>query len=868
MPVTPSPQPQAEPRVDLWVDVLVDWAMVANPGLEVLTYQVPEEMPVEPGDVVMVPLGAQQVGAIVLTLRQRLPPDLKPEQVRPLGEVVCSGLFPPGYWACLERVAQYYYTPLMAVVRTALPPGLLSRSQRRIALNPEAIPPEPALFLRPRALALLQLLRRSKGGDYSWRYVQSQLPQASQGLRDLLQRGWVRSYLEAPTPLRPKMQKAVTLVREPDPTEALTDRQRQVLMVLMRSGGDRGLQELLQQCHSSSQVVASLAKKGLVVVQDREILRTESGEVLERDQPKSLSADQAQALDRLHRLEGYHRILLHGVTGSGKTEVYLQAIAPRLQRGESALVLVPEIALTPQLTDRFRQRFGSQVCVYHSALSDGERYDTWRQMLQGTPQVVIGTRSAIFAPLPRLGLIILDEEHDSSFKQTAPQPCYHARTVAQWRAALAPCPLILGSATPALETWYPLALQGLPSENLHGENLPDTAHLKLTSGESPQPHPNYLPLPRRIYDRPFPPIHIVDMRQEFHCGNRSIFSRSLQKALGELGSGRQGLLFVPRRGHSTFVSCRSCGEALGCPHCDVSLSHHQPHPQGRSLLRCHYCNHTAPQPDICPHCGSPYLKFFGSGTQRVTQELSRHFPDLRWLRFDSDTTRTKGSHRALLTQFAQGEADVLVGTQMLTKGIDLPQITLVGVMAADGLFHLPDFRAAEQACQTLIQVAGRSGRGDDPGRVIVQTYKPEHPVIMAIQQQSGGHGEGSGSLHPGYGEFLQGELEQRSPLHYPPYGQLILLRLSGLDPSQTEVTAEKLGDLLRSRLPDSIHLLGPAPAPIVRVARRYRWHLLLKLLNPEPTTPSPWPDLPLEELRQLCPKGIALTLDVDPMSLS
>lgn len=835
-------------QADRWVEVLVDCPQVQG----VFTYGIPAGMAVAVGDILTVPFGGQQLGAIALNLLSQLPPDVNPAQIKPVLEVVTSGFFPADYWHLLHQVADYYCTPLMTVVRTALPPGLLGRSQRRIRLQTEAIPPGAEEFLRSPAQQLLNLLRQSKSGDYAWRYLLQQLPQARSGLNDLLKRGWVVSYLEPPTAARPKLQKAVTLVREPDPTDHLTDRQQQILQTLIRSGGDRWLSELLQQCRASSTIVTALAKKGFVVVQERESLRSETGVPLGRDRPKELSPDQAQALDQIQRCQGSATILLHGVTGSGKTEVYLQAIAPVLAQGRSALVLVPEIGLTPQLTDRFRQRFGSQVCVYHSALSQGERYDTWRQMLQGTPQVVIGTRSAIFAPLPSLGLIILDEEHDSSFKQDQPQPCYHARTVAQWRSRLAPCPLILGSATPALETWC----------SVRGE-------------VDPWPQAQYVPLPRRIYDRPMPEIQVIDMRQEFHNGNRSIFSRRLQLALGQLQArGEQGLLFVPRRGHSTFVSCRSCGEALNCPHCDVSLSHHQPQENAPSLLRCHYCNHQAPQPDTCPHCGSPYLKFFGSGTQRVTQELSRFWPDLRWIRFDSDTTRTKGAHRALLTRFAQGEAEVLVGTQMLTKGIDLPQVTLVGVLAADGLFHLPDFRAGERACQTLVQVAGRSGRGSEPGRVLIQTYKPEHEVIQAVQALA-------------YGEFLGRELEQRSPLAYPPYSRFILLRLSGLEADRVQAVAEDLGQFLGDALPEGIQLLGPAPAPILRVARRYRWQLLLKvsrslgspalapIASPRSSLSQPWaigtgspPWLPLALLHQRCGSGVALTIDVDPLSLS
>jgi primosomal protein N' (replication factor Y) (superfamily II helicase) len=400
-----------------------------------------------------------------------------------------------------------------------------------------------------------------------------------------------------------------------------------------------------------------------------------------------------------------------------------------------------------------------------------------------------------------------------------------------------------------------------PGETRGNQNESD-----MESPASPSPpHPSRLTLPHRIQSRPMPPIDVVDMRQELRQNNRSIFSRSLQTALQQMKErGQQGLLFIHRRGHSTFVSCRSCGHVLECPHCDVSLTYHQTQTGGYESLRCHYCGYGQAHPTRCPVCDSPFLKHFGSGTQRVMQEIARQFPDLRCLRFDSDTTRTKGAHRTLLTQFAQGEADLLVGTQMLTKGIDLPQVTLVGIVAADGLLHLSDFRASERAFQTLIQVAGRSGRGEDPGRVILQTYSPDHPVIQAVVRQQ-------------YADFVETELSYRQDLNYPPFGKLIALRLSGMEATTVQQTAESIAQWLRSALaapasldeadrpspqPSAYEILGPAPATIVRVSRRYRWQILLKCLSD--TTP---PQAFWDELRSLCPTQVGLTIDIDPIHL-
>lgn len=811
----------SESAIAAWVEVLVDC-----PGTtEGYLYQVPPEMQVAPGDIVSVPFGAQQMGGLVIRRLASIPSQLEHTSIRLIEEVVGRGFFPPDYWTVLQQVADYYCTPLMQVVRAALPPGLLRRSQRRLRLTAQFDPADERISLTtPAAQAVLALLQQSSTHSYTWQHVQRQVGRSRRGIRELLALGWVESYLEPPKPMRPKQQQAVCLTGQGH-TEP-SDRQREVLEVLRRQGGEMWLQALLQHCRTSSSVVRALEQKGWVVVEEREVLRRDRNSAVQDDHPPDLTPAQATAVEAITALQTFRPVLLHGVTGSGKTEVYLRAIAPILERGQSALVLVPEIGLTPQLTDRFQARFGKTVQVYHSALSDGERYDTWRHMLTAHPQIIIGTRSAVFAPLHHLGIIILDEEHDTSFKQDQPAPCYHARQVAEWRAIAANCPLVLGSATPALETWH-------------------TAH-------PPDPSANattlYLSLPERIQSRPMPPIRVIDMREEFRRGHRSIFSRSLQEALQALQERKQqGLLFIHRRGHSTFVSCRSCGHVLTCPHCDISLTYHQPHAQHSPTLRCHYCGYARAYPPQCPECLSPYLKQFGSGTQRVEEELSRHFPTLRSIRFDSDTTRTKGAHRTLLTRFAQGEADLLVGTQMLTKGIDLPQVTLVGIVAADGLLHLADYRAAERAFQVLLQVAGRAGRGQEPGQVILQTYSPLHPVIQAVQRQD-------------YKAFTQEELTGREALRFPPFSRLVLLRISGPQEALVAETATQLAEVLGSLAPDW-EQLGPVPAVVARVARRYRWQIMLRGACDDSPGAIAW-----DEVRSHCPRDVSLTIDVDPLN--
>jgi primosomal protein N' (replication factor Y) len=911
-----------------WVNVLVDYG--GQP--DIYTYAVPANLAVGVGDILNVPFGQQVLGAIALQLLGTPPANLAAEQIRPVAGVVERRFFSPAYWQLLQTVASYYQTPLIQVVKAALPPGLLAKSQRRLRLCPEQIPAYIDDRVAPQVAQLVKALRQSATGDYTWQYLQRRGLGNYRTLQQLVQLGWAESYLAPPQSPNPKLRQAVIVTSgNGQHCDQLTSRQTEILATLQRQGGELWLSDALQVCKTTSATLKRLAQSGCVVIEPREVLRTEAGPRQVADQPKPLTPAQAQALDQINQSHRARQILLHGVTGSGKTEVYLQAIAPRLAQGQSALVLVPEIGLTPQLTDRFRRRFGDQVWVYHSGLADGERYDTWRSSLQKSrPMVVVGTRSAIFLPLPNLGIIILDEEHDSSYKQDVP-PCYHARTVAQWRARLEDCPLVLGSATPSLETWVqcrPPVLEQSSRDQQNAEqkgtlldkarsnhsahrpssdddrsadhhpsalDIGDPQHLQplqpvdsaisidkptpLTAaashrrlpdqqsqnqipsaiaqpgqGQPTDPHgcnlPTvYLSLPERVQARPFPTVEVVDMRQELQLGNRSIFSRRLQTALQTMkDQGNQGLLFIHRRGHSSFVSCRSCGHVMMCPHCDVSLSYHQPHQHSAMTLRCHYCGFMQGHPRHCPECGSPYLKHFGSGTQRVVSALGEHFPELRCIRFDSDTTRTKGAHRALLARFASGEADLLVGTQMLTKGIDLPQVTVVGIIAADGLLYMSDYWASERALQMLIQVAGRAGRGDQPGEVILQTYTPEHPVIEAVQQHR-------------YDGFIASEWEQRQLLQYPPAGRLILLRLSSLEPQLVQQTAGQLASHLQSLLADSPHdLLGPAPAPIVKVARRYRWHMLLKFALGQPL-----PDL--THLKNLCPTKVSLTIDVDPLNL-
>ena len=828
----------AQPRSP-FVEVLVDCLEVEK----LFVYAAPDDLEVEIGDILSVPFGPQQVGAIAVRFVSEAQLEVGRNRLREIEDVITRGLFPATYWQAIERVATYYCTPLMSVIRTALPPGLLQKSQRRLRRSRPLPPPRLTRQLDPIAQEILRLFELGKSDSYTDRYIRQKVrgPRSTifKAIRQLRQRGWLESYLEAPKVSRPQSKLAIGLAGG-DRAE-LSARQQELLTILERNGGEQWLTDFLQEASTTRETVKRLEEAGCVTIADREILRRESSAMPAADAAKALTPEQRTALDRLRAARGFEPFLLHGVTGSGKTEVYLQAIAPILDRGQSALVLVPEIGLTPQLTGRFRARFGDRGQVYHSGLSSGERFDTWRQMLTGEPQVVIGTRSAVFAPLPNLGAIVLDEEHDSSFKQDRPAPTYHARKVALWRAELENCPIVLGSATPSLETWIDRV----------GDDI-----------DSRDRAPGYLSMPKRVRDRPMPAVRVVDMRNELQLGNRSIFSRPLQNALREMkASGKQGILFIHRRGHSSFVSCRSCGYVMECPRCDVSLSYHQVSDRTTPTLRCHYCNHQQLQPQACPSCGSPYLKHFGSGTQRVVRELGKLFPELRAMRFDSDTTQRKGAHRAAIARFAAGEADVLVGTQMLTKGLDLPSVSLVGIVAADGLLGMPHYWASERAFQTLTQVAGRAGRGDDPGQAILQTYQPEHRVVRAV-------------VNHDYLAFLPEELAERRELGYPPYGRLAIVRASGVNGNAVRVAigqiasylAEKLGTvtdrvMLTEPGEEKPQLLGPSPAPIERIADRTRWQVLLRYPLGMAVR------LDLERLRAIAPRSVAIEVDIDPLQL-
>lgn len=569
--------------------------------------------------------------------------------------------------------------------------------------------------------------------------------------------------------------------------------------------------------------IPSVLKKGRVAVRRRSIASDEG--VIPRDPPPDkkhiLTKEQENALQNvLHKIEGenHKTFLLHGITASGKTEVYLQAIEKVLNKGKTSIVLVPEIALTPQTVARFKSRFGNLVAVVHSALVGSTRYSEWKRIVLGEARIVVGARSAIFSPVKNLGLIVIDEEQETSYKQDD-VPRYHARDVAFMRARLSNCPVIMGSATPSLESYY------LAKKNKF-------ELVKLT---------------KRIDDRLLPKVKIVDMRMELATRKKIVmFSRMLIDSIERvLKNGQQAIIFLNRRGFSTYINCKKCGLVLSCKQCASVLVYHY---QSKSMI-CHYCNRRTPPPDVCLKCNSSYMKYSGLGTEKVESEMARLFPGSRIARMDTDSMTKRGSHERVLSEFKNHKIDILIGTQMIAKGLDFPRVTLVGVVNADVTLNIPDFRASERTFNLLTQVAGRAGRGEEGGEVIIQTYAPGHYAIVCASKHD-------------YEKFYNEEIKSRKELSFPPFVHIVKLTVRSRNEKSAEEAAQKLRQFLSDIL-DGIEFVGPAPSPISRVRGYFRWNVLLKGKNRS---------IMCEKLKKALvkyrkPGAVILTVDVDPVSM-
>ncbi|KML17976.1 primosomal protein N' [Bacillus sp. LK10] len=545
--------------------------------------------------------------------------------------------------------------------------------------------------------------------------------------------------------------------------------------------------DLQQQTGASSQTLKALIQEGLLTESYEEIYRDPYRDrEFTPSTPLDLTKEQAEAAKPIHQAvsdEKHETFLLHGVTGSGKTEIYLQTIDHVLQKGKEAIVLVPEISLTPQMVQRFKERFGSNVAVLHSGLSTGEKYDEWRKIHRKEVKLVVGARSAVFAPFENLGMIIIDEEHESSYKQEE-MPRYHAKDVAIERAGRHQCPVVLGSATPSLES-YARAKKGVYT---------------------------LLTLKRRVNQQQLPHVSLIDMREELRNGNRSMFSEELMLRLKEvLERKEQAVLFLNKRGYSSFVMCRDCGYVEQCPHCEISLTYHR----FQKRLKCHYCGHEAPVPAECPECHSEHIRYFGTGTQRVEEELTKVLPEARVIRMDVDTTSRKGAHEKLLTSFGNKEADILLGTQMIAKGLDFPDVTLVGVLSADTSLHIPDFRSSEKTFQLLTQVSGRAGRHEKAGSVIIQSYTPSHYSIELTKQHD-------------YEAFYEQEMLHRRHQSYPPFYFLAMVTVSHEEVTKAAHVTDKIVQFLKMNCAPNTRILGPAASPIAKIKDRYRYQCVIK----------------------------------------
>jgi primosomal protein N' (replication factor Y) len=729
-------------------------------------------------------------------------------------------------------VAEYYMCSWGQVLKAAVPEGFRVQSAAVYTLTPAA-QGQPQDWPTGRAGELLQCL--AQHGTQRPQELAQRLgtPQLSSLLRRLETQGLIRQeQRRLPPRTRQRLVPVVRLCIPPADAQAVQQRLQSqaptqaAVLALLQTQTTWDLPALRAQCPGATAAVKRLAQQAIVEVVQEERMRLVVAASTTGPTPLPvLNQAQQHALLQIEAklaVPDDLPILLYGVTGSGKTEVYMRAIATVLRQGKTALVLVPEISLTDQLVERFAARFASQIAVLHSGLSAGERFDEWRRLARGEARIAIGARSAVFAPLPTLGLIVVDEEHDTSYKQEE-TPRYNARDVAIVRAQQCRAMVVLGSATPALETFQHART---------GKYL-------------------FLSLPHRVEDRPLPQITLVDQRARAIPNERVISTPLYQAIAACLQRQEQCLILINRRGFAAYLQCRDCGAVPQCTRCSVSLTYHR---RGRAL-KCHYCDFSQPAPSVCPQCQGPALQPFGLGTQQVEDALRALFPAARLGRMDRDTTRGKAAHQRILRTLGRGDIDMLVGTQMIAKGHDYPNITLVGVVSADATLAIPDFRAPERLFQLLTQVAGRAGRGTAAGEVFVQTFRPEHYSV-------------SFARHHDFLGFFQDEIQQRQAMLYPPFTRLARVLLDGPHAERVQAASQWFESVLRRHIPDPqrLVLLGPAEAPLARLHDRYRWHLLLKAASSRLLHQCLHNALSEASQARQHLQGVRVSVDIDPLT--
>ncbi|MDP2729435.1 MAG: primosomal protein N' [Dehalococcoidales bacterium] len=793
------------------------------------SYAIPPGLSIDLGQAVWVPFGEKLLQGIVLGLSDS--PAV--EQTREIaGTIEPDPVLSPVDISLAYWLSQYYLSPLFDAVALMLPPGFERKPLTFLSVCPLPDDFDSSSLSQDQRHALQLLGRENR---ISLKRLEKVLGQKKTAriVSQLVTRGLVsRSYELEPIKAKPKLETYLSLAVSLDKAQqeliSLSKKravkQAALLQFLIQQLEPVSLTEARQKTKCNKATVDALAGKGLVSVQQIRVRRDPlAARAVNLSYPLTLTAAQESAFRAISQSLGQESkglpqvFLLHGVTGSGKTEVYLQALAEAVRLGKRGFVLVPEIALTPQTIERFASRFPGRVAVLHSQLSLGERFDEWHRIKNGEVDVVIGPRSALFAPQPDLGLIVMDEEHDWSYKQTDKSLRYHARTVAIKLAELTGAVVVLGSATPDVETFYH-ARQG-------GYQL-----LRLLERVTPRE------------SSPLPPVEIVDMRTELKAGNRSMFSRSLSRAIAKaVSGGEQVMLFLNRRGAATFIQCRDCGFVLDCRRCELPLTYHL----AEDILVCHQCNYRGAVPKICPRCQSQRIKFLGAGTQKLEQEAGSIFSPARLLRWDSDAVRQKNAHQEILDKFRSHQADILIGTQMITKGLDLPGVTLVGVVNADTGLNLPDFRAGERTFQLLSQVAGRAGRGPLGGEVIIQSYSPEHYAVQAAAKHD-------------YASFYDKEIGYRRQFHYPPFSRLASLIYTHTNDARCQQEAERMKRLLIEEMAAKgiadLNIIGPAPAFVHRLRGRFRWQLILYGADPA-------------SLLSAIPVPQGWMIDIDPVGL-
>jgi primosomal protein N' (replication factor Y) (superfamily II helicase) len=750
---------------------------------QVFTYVLPETLRhrVRTGSRVLAPFGARKLAGIVLRTHSERPPEAPRELLRLLDEepALDDELLKLGVW-----IASYYCAPLGEVLRAMTPLAGDLRRGKIISLTSAGRDAARQLHLNETQDAATEILRLLDVRAMTATYLTKKVEKAATVLRSLEKKGFVEveDVAAERDPLRASAARLrASFLRRPS-TEKLAKPERELLSYLELHPGSHNVADLEQSVAKASIAARALARRDLVTLTVEAVAASQ----FPFRPPHELNPHQQAAFLRIEEAlaaKQFQTFLLQGVTGSGKTEIYLKAIDTALAMGSGALMLVPEIGLTPAVAGQFHHRFGESVAILHSGIHDSERAQEWRRIRSGGAKVVVATRSGVFAPVRNLGLIIVDEEHDQSYKQQE-SPRYHGRDVAIVRARDRGAVVVLGSATPSLESRYNA----------------DRGKYQL------------LRLPERVENRPMPKVEIIDARQEFlETRKQATFSRALiDEVTARLAKGEQSMLLLNRRGFSSFMTCRACGERLECPNCSVTLTFHR---RDRRML-CHYCNFSSRVPDRCPKCDSDHIQFLGLGSERVEDELHGAFPRARIARIDRDTTGGKRDYEAILARFRAGEFDILVGTQMIAKGHDIPNVTLVGIVSADTGLGLPDFRAAERTFQLLTQAAGRAGRGTTPGIVLMQTINPDHYAIRFAAEQD-------------YEKFYAKELEFRRLMHYPPFGALANIIVRGPREEEALARSAALGRLLNPA-PEGSKILGPAAASLARLKNEYRYQMLIK----------------------------------------